>query len=779
MISSFTSYISKYPLSKETHIVFSTLINDLQIEDITTFANYLMEIWRDLTTHSLQPLMGIDESTFSTYFELPGIISNRLFWVFDRNNKGYLNPKDFIEGMMLLFSGQFSSLVRFIFKIYDFNNKGFITKKDVHLILSYIPYNNKYNTFVNKIKSQEEIYDIIEMTFEDKEILNIREFIYVVENKRSDIFMFVLCFLLENKPFSNESIKLIANETNKNNKVFVSRTPIPEFHKIISPSTVSKFLSPALRNKTYRCLRNNNKEEHEHTNNNIDNNSNLIRNKKTKRNNLRERFEKIENDQSLQTNFILSNYLNNNNTKYANIETNNESLSLSKPLSNVVINENNRYKEYDENNLSFNSCDSISINDNDNDNNSDNDSTSTASNSPETTQHEGYLYKLTNNNSLKKVYFKLINKDLFFYKSKDDSNHRGIHSLTGAFLKTNEPTIIHNQKYFPFTILYPNKPRPYYVDSENEYNSWINSLNSALNIKNIFDAFEIKDRIGKGKFGLVRLGLHKLTNKPYAIKIMSKSTMNSSDLDLVKTEINILKVCQHPNIIKLYNVYDSFNYIYIVMEHCSGGDLFSYIERRHFKIPEIKVCEIVHKISMALYYLHSHGIIHRDLKPENILMTDNTDYADVKLLDFGLSKITGPNDLSNEPYGTLSYVAPEVLREIPYDKKVDIWSLGITTYFLLCGFLPFDDRFSDREIARKTMHEPVPYPDEIFKYISNEAKDFIDKTLKKNPFERPNIENVLEHKWFSKCSKSPIIRQLTKDKHICKFELYANDNNQI
>jgi serine/threonine protein kinase len=105
--------------------------------------------------------------------------------------------------------------------------------------------------------------------------------------------------------------------------------------------------------------------------------------------------------------------------------------------------------------------------------------------------------------------------------------------------------------------------------------------------------------------------------------------------------------------------------------------------------------------------------------------------------------------------------------------------LGITTYFLLCGFLPFDDRFSDREIARKTMHEPVPYPDEIFKYISNEAKDFIDKTLKKNPFERPNIENVLEHKWFSKCSKSPIIRQLTKDKHICKFELYANDNNQI
>ena len=116
------------------------------------------------------------------------------------------------------------------------------------------------------------------------------------------------------------------------------------------------------------------------------------------------------------------------------------------------------------------------------------------------------------------------------------------------------------------------------------------------------------------------------------------------------------------------------------MEFCSGGDLFTYLEKRGFKISEEKAALLIHKLSTAVFYLHSYGIAHRDLKPENILMTDNTDNADIRLLDFGLSKIIGPNETCKEPYGTLSYVAPEILLDKPYTKSVDLWSIGIFIY---------------------------------------------------------------------------------------------------
>lgn len=185
------------------------------------------------------------------------------------------------------------------------------------------------------------------------------------------------------------------------------------------------------------------------------------------------------------------------------------------------------------------------------------------------------------------------------------------------------------------------------------------------------------------------------------------------------------------------------------MEYCSGGDLFSYIEQRNFKLPEKRACELIHKLSMAIAYLHSYGICHRDLKPENILMTDNTETADMRLLDFGLSKIIGPSETCTEPYGTLSYVAPEVLLEKPYDKKVDTWTIGIITYLLLCGCLPFDDENSEREIARQTINDPTPFPSSFWKKLSLDARNFVDNLLNKDPNKRMDVKDVLTHKWIT------------------------------
>jgi serine/threonine protein kinase len=352
-----------------------------------------------------------------------------------------------------------------------------------------------------------------------------------------------------------------------------------------------------------------------------------------------------------------------------------------------------------------------------------------------------------------------------------------MHNLSGIYIKEGDKVNIEGKDFYTFSILYPQKERTYFIDNEKDFKEWMSKLHFAINYKNLLDQYNIKEKIGKGKFGLVKYGIQKETNRPVAIKIMAKKNMKKQDLELAKTEIDILKICKHPNIIKLYDTFDNSDYIYIVMEYCSGGDLFSYIEKRNYKLNEFKAAEIIHKLSMAVYYLHSYGIIHRDLKPENILMTDESENADIRLLDFGLSKIIGPNEKCLEPFGTLSFVAPEVLKGKPYDKSVDLWSIGIIAYLLLCGFLPFDDEHSEREIARQTIQDPVPYPNNIWDKISIEAKEFVDSLLKKKPEERMSITQVLESKWIQKFCKNSEIRLSQENKRGSLFQMYTSDMN--
>jgi len=280
---------------------------------------------------------------------------------------------------------------------------------------------------------------------------------------------------------------------------------------------------------------------------------------------------------------------------------------------------------------------------------------------------------------------------------------------------------------------------------------------------------------------LVRLGIHKETNRKVAIKIMSKKDMTNQDLELVKTEIEILKIAQHPYIIRLYDIFENAEFIYIIMEHCEGGDLFSYIEKRGFRMPEAFAANIVNKLATAIYYLHSYGIAHRDLKAENILMTDNTENADVRLLDFGLSKIIGPNETCNDPFGTLSYVAPEILLEKPYTKAVDIWSIGIITFLLLVGYLPFDDEKSEREIARQTINDPVPFKSSVWKKNTSDSKIFVENLLHKDPNKRMLIKEVLDHNWLQRFNKNKIAEQRrnSKDTQASIFKMYTVVNEDV
>jgi serine/threonine protein kinase len=138
-----------------------------------------------------------------------------------------------------------------------------------------------------------------------------------------------------------------------------------------------------------------------------------------------------------------------------------------------------------------------------------------------------------------------------------------MHNLSGVFLQELEKVEIDGFVYFSFSIIYPKKTRVYYSDNEKEYGTWIVSVRRAIGYSNLSDLYEVKQKLGNGKFGLVKLGVHKESGRKVAIKIINKANMSLEDQGLVKSEIEILKICQHPNIIKLYDVFENVDNIFI------------------------------------------------------------------------------------------------------------------------------------------------------------------------------------------------------------------------
>ena len=783
-------------------------LNDItstyEVKNTEAFTQYLKQVWKDLNSRSGdESSKGLDKVTFKQYYNLPGIISERLFSVFDSENTGYLSLQNFTEKMLILFSSDLDKLLQFILDFYDFDKDGKITKEDVRIVLSYVPIykkrKNKKNEglkfdtddFNDRIVLQKELHEKLDNIFEKKESIDLNEFTDVIKNKNSDIFLFILVFLYEHRPFSFETVKNLENikkspELSPKKDIFIA-SPNLDSNFIVS-QTLQK--SPAMKNKglndknkniyknmKYLGLLSGRNLNLEQENNNVNNNLN--------NNNINKTENKVVFSLKIPTgnnnnneNIINDNNINNINEKndLINLEEKEQKKPKRKHLKNIsdktdISEENKKYDDENEEeeimNFSYarpfegrdipkNSEKNISNEKNNIDTDDENDEEDSNKiieedqlNENKDDITEGYLYKIQAN-KMKKIYFRLICKDLYYYKSKDTKKHKGMHNLSGVYIKDLGIVTINEKKLYCFNIIFPSKERKYYLQNESEYIKWVESIRKVVNYSNINDLYEIKGTLGKGKFGKVKLGVHKQSGKQVAIKIINKNFLEGVDLEQIKSEIDILKIAKHPNIIKLYDVYENEKYIYIIMEYCLGGDLFSYIEKRNFKLSEERAAEIIHKLCTAVYFLHQYGIVHRDLKPENILMMDKTDNADIRLVDFGLGKMLGPGEKCNDPFGTFSYVAPEVLEEKEYDFKVDLFAIGIITYLLVAGFLPFDDENSEKEIARQTVYEPTPFPKKIWNNISPEAKMFVDNLLNKDPDKRMNLGEVLQHKWFGK-----------------------------
>ena len=255
--------------------------------------------------------------------------------------------------------------------------------------------------------------------------------------------------------------------------------------------------------------------------------------------------------------------------------------------------------------------------------------------------------------------------------------------------------------------------------------------------------FKLMNEIGKGKFATVFLGIHEETGQKVSIKQLKKSELNTDNL-LIK-EINIQKKLFHPYLTQMYCVIEKSDDIYIISEYCSKGDIIkNLLEKGTFD--ESFSCKIFQQIISSLEYLHKNNICHRDIKPENILLTEK---LDAKLTDFGLSRHFKKNELLNSSCGSPIYAAPEMLEGKSYDgTKIDIWSLGISLYTMVCGELPFvvDDENDIYILMDKIIKGNYNIPE----FLSNECKDLIKNMLVTDPDKRITLEQIKNHKWVNK-----------------------------
>jgi len=259
--------------------------------------------------------------------------------------------------------------------------------------------------------------------------------------------------------------------------------------------------------------------------------------------------------------------------------------------------------------------------------------------------------------------------------------------------------------------------------------------------------YELKTELGRGAFSIVYQATHKPTGSQHAVKVINKKDLGKDYEKNLKMEVDILKKVNHPNIIALKELFDTQDKLFLVMELVTGGELFDKIVEKG-SYTESEAVQLVRKIVSAVEYLHNIGIVHRDLKPENLLLKKAGDDLEIAIADFGLSKIIGQQVMMQTACGTPSYVAPEVLNASGYGKEVDMWSIGVITYILLCGFPPF---YGDTvpEIFEQIMEANFDYPDEYWGQVSKEAKDFINKLLVVDSEKRLTAAAALKHPWLA------------------------------
>ncbi|KAF5303916.1 hypothetical protein FQA39_LY01701 [Lamprigera yunnana] len=290
--------------------------------------------------------------------------------------------------------------------------------------------------------------------------------------------------------------------------------------------------------------------------------------------------------------------------------------------------------------------------------------------------------------------------------------------------------------------------------------------------------YDLEETLGRGHFAVVKLAKHVFTGEKVAVKVIDKSKLDEVSKAHLFQEVRCMKLVQHPNVVRLYEVIDTATKLYLILELGDGGDLYDYIMRHDAGLSEQVARDYFRQIVKAISYCHRLHVVHRDLKPENVVFFEKLGV--VKLTDFGFSNKFFPGQKLETSCGSLAYSAPEILLGDSYDAPaVDVWSLGVILYMLVCGQAPFQEA-NDSETLTMIMDCKYSVPT----HVSKDCRNLIARMLVRDPEKRATLAQIAAHPWLAQHKDTqtvdivPLItrEQLCDDDHNLIVQKIVNGN---
>ncbi|XP_019638302.1 PREDICTED: SNF-related serine/threonine-protein kinase-like [Branchiostoma belcheri] len=263
--------------------------------------------------------------------------------------------------------------------------------------------------------------------------------------------------------------------------------------------------------------------------------------------------------------------------------------------------------------------------------------------------------------------------------------------------------------------------------------------------------YDLQETLGRGHFAVVKLARHVFTGEKVAVKVIDKTKIDEVSRAHLFQEVRCMKLVQHPNVVRLYEVIDTQTKLYLILELGDGGDMYDYIMKHDNGLDEEQAKLYFSQILSAISYCHRRHVVHRDLKPENVVFFQKQGL--VKVTDFGFSNCFRPGEMLDTSCGSLAYSAPEILLGDAYDAPaVDVWSLGVILYMLVCGEAPFNEA-NDSETL--TMIMDCKYT--VRAHVSEECKNLIARMLIRDPARRATLEQIENHPWLQNGNLPPFM----------------------
>lgn len=370
------------------------------------------------------------------------------------------------------------------------------------------------------------------------------------------------------------------------------------------------------------------------------------------------------------------------------------------------------------------------------------------------------------------------------FKGPDSTYSRGIMDIKNCRILKGKFRDSNGDYIYGLNIMGRKDNQDFYSYKEEDIDMWYQKLTPLCILLDLNSKYSRMNKIGKGNFATVYKYKRKSDDKCFAVKSLEKKKIIESkrkrDTNPLLSEIDIMRVCDHPQVIKLYEVYEADKHVHLVMEILEGGELFNRI-RNKGTYTESDAIKVMKNLLEALAYLHDKGVVHRDLKPENLILANNEDDYNVKIADFGLATFVKPGEKLELPCGSPGYVAYELLQDPSpgYDTKADIFSVGVILYVLLTGRPAFHGTDYKQILAKNKQGEP-PYPKRFWSKITESGQELVKSMIQKNQEIRLSAKEALAHPWFNESGSSQDLNEVLDNfKELEEEEKPSNNRSDV